>query len=57
MSEKIWCTVPLKYYENLELCNIAAILNIFLSNNKQITVRSDENYRSEMEMKSCLNNL
>ena len=39
-------------------CNLAAILHIFfLSNNIQITAWSDENYRSELEMKSCLNNL
>ena len=51
-------TVILKEYENLVYCNLAAILHIFfISNNIQITARLNENYRSEMKMKSCLNNL
>ena len=48
----------MKEYENLVYCYLAATLHIFfLSNNVQITAWSDENYRSELEMKSCFNNL
>ena len=55
----IWCTVTLKEYETLVYFYLAAILHIFfLSNNIQITVWSNENYRrSELEMKLCMNNL
>ena len=56
-SEQIRYTVTSKDYENLVYCNLAAILQTFVSNNKQITTWLDENYRSEMRLKSCLINL
>ena len=52
---KILWTVTLKIYENLVYCNLAAVLPFFSV--QQITDQSDENYRSELEMKSCLNNI
>ena len=56
---KILRTVTLKVYENLVYCNLTAALPIFcLLSVQQITAWSDENYRrSELEMKSCLNNI